>query len=170
MEPESIPAFVGIEGEDTGTRDAETALHWLRIYSELVALESERRGRLAAGAPDPIAGRERWDRLEARRLYWETRHNQLRGLQLDLRTRQLLFGGKSIPVSRREAQLLAFLLANPGRSFTTAVLLQEAWGEPRLSAEQIRIYVSHLRRKLLEVGALAAIVHRRRLGYSLEFN
>src|SRR5205807_8242083 len=129
-----------------------------------------RRARRPPGAPAPLAGRGRWDRLEARRLSGETRHNQLRGLQLDLRTRQLLFGGKSIPVSRREAQLLAFLLANPGRSFTTTVLLQEAWGEPRPSAEQIRIYVSHLPRKLLEVGALAAIVHRRRLGYSLEFN
>ena len=53
---------------------------------------------------------------------------ELGPFRLDLRTRRLLSGGRSIELSQREFSLLQHLMRNAGEVCTRAELLSEVWG------------------------------------------
>lgn len=150
-----------LPGEDLGTDRPQEAARWVRIYSELVALHEERhpsqRGEQRAVA-------DLRDRLEE----WRRRHLELAGLDFDSYARIMTVAGRSQHLTRRESQLLDWLLDHPGEYFTSEALIQEAWEDPRLAPEQVRTYVVRLRRKLQEVSAPARLVNRARLGYALD--
>jgi DNA-binding response OmpR family regulator len=75
--------------------------------------------------------------------------------------------GALLPLTRREYELLRFLLAHRGRSFTRERLLDLVWGvDFEGSVRTVDIHVRRLRAKLPEAtGAL--IETRRGLGYGL---
>jgi hypothetical protein len=157
-----IPVMVG---EDLATERAAEAARWVRIYAELVALHEDRLG-ISTGTEaadiEPVL-----DQLRARLDEWRQRHLGLAGMDFDPYARVLTIAGRSLHLTRREAQLLDFLLERPGQFFTSEVLIREAWQDERLAPEQVRTYIVRLRRKLDESQAPARLANKPRLGYAL---
>jgi len=171
-----------IQGEVPDTRDLDDARQWVTIYRELVTFADRTLSRLRReaggnGATDRSrAGDadERWmeghlRRLQSRLDFWERRLWELAGLDLDVRRRVLSYAGRRLTLTRREAELLAFLARRPGQFFSAAQLVSLAWGAPELSAEQLRTYVVRLRRHLANTGVPARLVSEPRTGYGLVF-
>jgi DNA-binding response OmpR family regulator len=104
------------------------------------------------------------DRLEE----WRARHLELAGIDFDPYGRLLTVGGRSSHLTRREAQLLDWLLDHPGQYFSSDALIQGAWEDSRLAPEQVRTYIVRLRRKLHELRAPASLVNRAHHGYALD--
>lgn len=148
-----------LTGEDPETERPQEAARWVRIYSELVDLHEERRNR----GDEPVLRLLR-ERLEE----WRARLLVLAGIDFDPYARVLTVAGRTIHMTRREAQLLDWLLDHPGRFFTSRALIDEAWQDAKLAPEQVRTYVVRLRRKLEEVKAPARLITRSRLGYALD--
>lgn len=132
-----------IEGEDIGTTHWGDARHWMSIYADLIEFK---RGILARVARDlanlpptaQTAAVEDVAIIEAQMLgyhkrldLWYARVWELHGLWLDPDGRMLRHQGKEVARTKREFQLLEFLLDHPHRLFTTAQILGQAWGRPR---------------------------------------
>lgn len=155
-------------GEDPDTDRPEEAAHWVRIYSELVALHEERLAREAAASRKAVAAlKATLEEIHARLEFWRQRHLDLAGIDLDAYARILTAAGRTTRLTRREAQLLEFLMDHPGQYFTSEALIQEAWQDGHLAPEQVRTYVVRLRRKLEAAEVPARLVNRPRVGYSL---
>jgi DNA-binding response OmpR family regulator len=152
-------------GEDLATERAGEAARWVRIYAELVALHEDR---LATSTGSQAAYIETvLDQLRTRLDEWRQRHLGLAGMDFDPYARVLTIAGRSLHLTRREAQLLDFLLERPGQFFTSEVLIREAWEDERLAPEQVRTYIVRLRRKLDESQAPARLANKPRIGYAL---
>jgi DNA-binding response OmpR family regulator len=170
-----------IQGEEPETRDLDDARQWVTIYRELVTFAERTLNRLRREAGNHATDRsrasdadERWmqghlRRLQSRLDFWERRLWALVGLDLDLRRRVLSYAGRRLTLTRREAELLAFLARRPGHFFSAGQLVNLAWGAPELSAEQLRTYVVRLRRHLASIGLPARVVSEPRRGYGLVF-
>jgi two-component system response regulator MprA len=77
-------------------------------------------------------------------------------------------GGRRLRLTRREFDLLAVFLANPGTVLPRDRLLTEAWGfESPVETNAIDVYVGYLRRKLEEGGERRLIQTVRGVGYVL---
>ena len=166
-------------GEDPDTRHAADARRWIAIYSQLLVFNEELLDRLhrevgeGAGergldVDDRIAESE-LTRLRDRLAFWQTRHRELAGVDVDERAGILYGAAGPLPLTAREAQLLTFLLHRPDRYFAPSALAAQAWHDPRLAAEQVRSYVVRLRRRLAEARVACRIDSRRGLGYMLTF-
>jgi len=108
-------------------------------------------------------------RLQSRLEFWERRLWDLAGLDLDVRRRVLTYAGQRLTLTRREAELLAFLARRPGQFYSASQLVSLAWAAPALSPEQLRTYVVRLRRHLASSGVPARLVSEPRRGYGLVF-
>ena len=75
--------------------------------------------------------------------------------------------GKSLRLTRREADLLDFLLRHPRKPFTSKQLATLAWQNSRLSDAQVRTYIMRLRMRLQEVGLGHVITVVRNRGYGI---
>ena len=162
-----------IDGEDPTTIRATDARRWIEIYSRLIELKEEMLERVVAStgpdqADEQVVRRE-LDRLHGRLLFWQSRHSVLAPVDLDERLGIVTPTGNAVPLTRRESQLLRFLLQNPSRFFDANTLAAKAWQDPSLAAEQVRTYVVRLRRRLLEAHVACDIHTERRRGYSLVF-
>ena len=171
-----------IQGELSDTHDLDDARQWVTIYRELVTFAERTLNRLrreAGGTAGTERSRasdadERWmeghlRRLQSRLDFWERRLWELAGLDLDVRRRVLSYAGRRLTLTRREAELLAYLARRPGQFFGAAQLVTLAWGAPELSVEQLRTYVVRLRRHLAAIGVPARLVSEPRRGYGLVF-
>lgn len=155
------------------------ARRWIEIYTRLIEFNEElhQRTLLANGhdgpgrpeADEPVVVSEKI-RLLGRLAFWQRRHAEVAPVDLDDRLGIISPDGDAIPLTRREAQLLRFLLAQPGRFFDTRVLATQAWHDPSLASEQVRTYVVRLRRRLLEARVNCDIRSERRRGYALIFD
>lgn len=112
---------------------------------------------------DQMAGYEQ--RMEL----WNRRVLELKGLWLDPSNRVLTHKGREANLTRREFQLLQFLLDHPHRYFTTGQILGQAWSDPALLPEEVRNYVRRLRKTLADLAAPVDLVNKPRRGYSLFF-
>lgn len=167
------PAARLIEGEDPTTMRSTDARRWIEIYSRLIELKEEMLERVVASTgPDQVdeqVVRNELARLHGRLSFWQRRHSELAPVDLDDRLGIVTPRGPAVPLTRRESQLLRFLLQNPGRFFDAHTLAAKAWHDPSLAAEQVRTYVVRLRRRLLEAQVGCDIHTERRRGYSLVF-
>jgi len=76
------------------------------------------------------------------------------GLHVDLAQRAALLDGQPLSLTRREFDLLAYLVARPGRVVTRRELVTEVWQQPYAGNEQtLDVHISWLRRKLGESAA-----------------
>jgi len=166
-----------LEAEAADSIDADDARRLITIYVELLAFHQSRLAKLSAGlieadltyVDERIAHRHLLH-LKQRITYWQERHGRLAGISVDLDRRILSNGSEVALLTKREAQLLDFLLQQPDRQHTARILAAQAWHESGLAAEQVRTYIVRLRRILLKVDAPCAIVSQRRLGYRLTFS
>ncbi|MFK4065700.1 response regulator transcription factor [Streptomyces sp. NPDC029674] len=89
-------------------------------------------------------------------------------LRMDLATREVTRGGRTVELTRTEFTLLEMFLAHPRQVLTREQILKAVWGfdfEP--SSNSLDVYVMYLRRKT-EAGGEPRLVHTvRGVGYVL---
>jgi two-component system, OmpR family, response regulator ResD len=84
-------------------------------------------------------------------------------IELDEQARRVSVEGREVELTRREFDLLAALLRDPGRAHTRDALLELVWGSPYLSPKTVDVHIAALRRKLgdaLQVSALRGVGYR----------
>jgi DNA-binding response OmpR family regulator len=100
---------------------------------------------------------------------WYRRLWELHGLDLAPAGRMVRHQGREVALTKREFQLLQFLLDHPHRFFTTTQILGQAWADPALFPEEVRNYVRRLRKILIDLGIPVDLVNKPGKGYSLVF-
>lgn len=88
-------------------------------------------------------------------------------LEVDLLTRQVTRGGHEIDLSRREFELLEFLLRRHNRTVSRQELARDLWKEPTVLTNVIDVTVKQLRRKIERPGSRPLIWTVRGIGYEL---
>ncbi|GAA2432949.1 response regulator transcription factor [Streptomyces macrosporus] len=91
------------------------------------------------------------------------------GLAIDPLRRQAVLDGRSLDLTRREFDLLAFLARRPGVVVSRRELLAEVWQQSYGDDQTIDVHLSWLRRKLGETAANPRYLHTLRgVGVKLE--
>jgi DNA-binding response OmpR family regulator len=170
-----------LEGEDIGTTRWEDARHWMSIYADLLEFK---RGILSrvhrdienlqppakkAAAVDLEIIEAQMQGYQERLDLWYHRIWELQGLWLDPTGRMVRHKGHEVALTKREFQLLQFLLDHPHRYYTTAQILGQAWADPALFPEEVRNYVRRLRKILVDLAIPVDLVNKPGRGYSLVF-
>jgi hypothetical protein len=170
-----------LEGENIGTTRWEDARHWMSIYADLLEFKRGILGRVRrdmatlsptaqkAAATDLEIIETQMDGYQERLDLWYRRLWELQGLWLDPAGRMVRHKGHEVALTKREFQLLQFLLDHPHRFFTTAQILGQAWADPALFPEEVRNYVRRLRKILADLGIPVDLVNKPGRGYSLVF-
>lgn len=155
-----------LPGEDLATSVLPEVTGWISIYEEMAAVL-----RSVIARADGVVETEELSRnlawIEDRLATWRDRHAELAGLAIDRSDHTLTYAGKSLKLTRREADLLDFLLRHPRRPFTSKQLATLAWQNSRLSDAQVRTYIMRLRQRLREVGLEEVITVARNQGYGV---
>ena len=100
---------------------------------------------------------------------WYSRVWELQGLWLDPEGRMVRHQGREVALTKREFQLLQFLLDHPHRYVTTSQILGQAWADPALSPEEVRNYVRRVRKILADLAIPVDLVNKPGRGYVLVF-
>ena len=172
----------GLHGEDLGTTHWEDARHWMSVYADLlrfkIGLLDRVRRELPKLGPDAqkaaaidLAIIENQMLGYQNRLdLWYQRLWDLQGLRLDPDGHMIRHRGKENRLTKREYQLLQFLIEHPHRFFTSTQLLARAWSDPALYPEEVRNYVRRIRKILADLEIPVELVNRPGRGYSLVFS
>jgi DNA-binding response OmpR family regulator len=88
----------------------------------------------------------RTERLQgAQLLNSRIRHGEL---EIDSAAREARLGGRSLPLTMREFDLLAFLASHAGQTFSKEELLRRVWGWDFGDTSTVTVHVRRLREKL----------------------
>ena len=158
--------FTELPGEDLTTSVLPEVAAWISIYEEMASVLRS----VISRADGSVEGEELSRNLamiEERLIAWRDRHAELAGVVIDRKDHVLTYAGKSLRLTRREADLLDFLLRHPRRPFTSKQLATLAWQNSRLSDAQVRTYIMRLRGRLGEVGLEEVITVTRNRGYGI---
>jgi DNA-binding response OmpR family regulator len=158
-----------LPGEDLTTSALPEVAGWIAIYEELASVLRSVITR-ANGSKEVEELRRNLGWIENRLATWRDRHAELAGVVIDRKEHTLTYAGKSLRLTRREADLLDFLLRHPKRPFTSKQLATLAWQNSRLSDAQVRTYIMRLRNRLREVGLEEVITVARNQGYGVTAN
>ena len=86
---------------------------------------------------------------------------------MDLRRKACALDGKELPLTKKEFEILALLIAHPGVIFSREEILPRIWGdEVIVLARTIDVNITRLRRKIGPYGK--HIVTRLGYGYGFE--
>ena len=179
--PTKVRVSRPLDGENLKTTHWEDARHWMSIYADLLEfkrgiLDRVRRD-IAALQPDAQRAAAidlriiefQMQGYQGRLDLWYGRIWELQGLWLDPTGRMVRHKGREVALTKREFQLLQFLLSHPHRYFTTTQILGQAWADPALFPEEVRNYVRRLRKILTELEIPVDLVNKPGRGYSLIF-
>ncbi|TME57931.1 MAG: hypothetical protein E6I58_04230 [Chloroflexi bacterium] len=163
-------AFRPLPGEDHTTLALPEVASWIAIYEELSSVLRLVLSRMDGDGDGDgtTAFRRNLAFVDDRLTLWRDRHQALAGVTIDRKDHSLTYGGRYLKLTRREADLLDFLVRHPGRHFTTRQLTVLAWQNSRLSDAQVRTYMMRLRRRLREVALEGLITIVRNRGYGAE--
>ncbi len=145
------------------------------ILSALSSVDERIKG-LRAGGDDyltkPFAFGELLARLDAlvRRTPGDVGATQLLvgDLQMDLRSRKVTRGARSITLQPREFQLLEYLMRHVGQVVTRTMLLENVWDyhfDPQTNI--IDVHISNLRQKIESAGETPLVKTVRGAGYMM---
>ena len=101
----------------------------------------------------------------------EVQHEELRyaDLCLNLSTRTLSRGEKSVSLGYKEFEVLHILLSNPRAITPKEELITRVWGaDSDAEDNNVEAYISFLRKKFFYLGSQTAISAVRKVGYRLE--
>ena len=89
-------------------------------------------------------------------------------LELDLGTREVRRGSRSIELTRTEFALLELFLRNPRQVLTRSIIFERVWGyDFGPTSNSLDVYIGYLRRKT-EAGDAPRLIHTiRGVGYAL---
>jgi two-component system response regulator MprA len=89
-------------------------------------------------------------------------------LELDLGTREVRRGERSIDLTRTEFALLELFLRNPRQVLTRSIIFERVWGyDFGPTSNSLDVYIGYLRRKTEEGGTTRVIHTIRGIGYAL---
>ena len=89
-------------------------------------------------------------------------------LQLDRQTQQVRRGGQIIELTAKEYALLEYLMSNPGRAFSRAMIIEHVWDQSFEGLTNIvDVYVRYLRRKVDDEFPVKLIHTIRGVGYTI---
>ena len=88
-------------------------------------------------------------------------------LEVDLLTRRVMRGSEAIDLSRREFELLEYLLRRRNQTVTREELARELWQEPAILTNVIDVTVKQLRKKIERPDSRPLIATIRGVGYAL---
>jgi hypothetical protein len=175
------PARGPLDGENIETEHWEDARHWMSIYDDLIRFKLGLLDRVKRELPKlhPVAQKAAhvdvtyiehqmagyYERLDL----WYQRVWALQGLWLDPEGRVLRHKGKETVLTQREFELLQFLLDHPHRYYTSSQIMGYAWSDSALFPEEVRNYVSRVRKILARLEIPCDLVNRPGRGYSLTF-
>lgn len=90
-------------------------------------------------------------------------------LEVDIERRQVRRGERTIELTNREFELLKLLAQNVGRPMHRDTIVQRVWGYAfEGETDPVKVYISHLRRKLNAGGEADLIRALRGYGYVLQ--
>ena len=90
-------------------------------------------------------------------------------LEVDLAARRLTRGGRALPVTAREFDLLVHLMGHPHEAFTRERLMHEVWGWDYGDTSTVTVHVRRLREKVEpDPGAPSRLVTVWGVGYRWE--
>lgn len=172
-----------MEGEDPETTHVEDGRHWVSVYTQMLEFKERLILRVkdeSSELPEvarktvrdedvPLLEGER-DRVEKRLGFWRQKHWDLASIDLDVDARTIAFQGRTVDLTPRELQLMELLLRNPNRYIPANAVLTHAWHDANLAPEQVRSYVTRLRRKIGQAGIPCRLETRPRRGYRLIFD
>ncbi|MCI4671798.1 MAG: winged helix-turn-helix domain-containing protein [Bacteroidia bacterium] len=93
---------------------------------------------------------------------------QLKGIQFELDTNQILTKDKKIKLTNKEAQIFSILFENEGQLVSRDYLTQEVWlKEGVVTGRSLDMYISRLRKKLTGLSNVE-ILNQRGKGYTLK--
>lgn len=103
----------------------------------------------------------------------KTEENNMQLGDLELQTKQgciyCSVTGKSVKMSVKELHLLELLMKNTGILLNKEFLIERIWGyDNDAEYNNVEVYISFLRKKLLFIGSTVKIKSTRGLGYTLE--
>lgn len=169
--------------ENRATTETTEIRQYIHLYGELIDFQNQlmarvvrivpspaSRARSAPGPQDMPALEQQLIRLEGRWRFWCGRLQELRGVDLDADQLTVRHAGRTAQLTRREFELLSYLVKHPDRVFAAHQLALLAWGSRHLGDDQVRTYVTRLRRKLLVLGVPCRLLNTPRKGYSLAFD
>ena len=164
--------------------DGFELLEAARAFSDIPVLFLSARGEdedrfrgLGLGADDylvkPFAPEELFARiraLERRPVRMEFDRQLACGdVTMNLSSRVLWKENKKVELSKKEMDLLEFLIRNKGQILTRELLLNRVWGlDSAVEEGNLDNYIYFLRRRLKQVGSSVTIKTVRSVGYSLE--
>jgi hypothetical protein len=181
MAEAGAPTSDGLAGEDLRTTHWEDARHWIGVYADLIRFKVGLLERVRRELPklQPIAQEAAATDLaiiegqmrgyQGRLDLWYHRLWELHGLELDPDAQLIRHHGREGHLTKREFQLVQFLLDHPHRFFTVNQLLSRAWADPALFPEEVRNYVRRIRKILADLEIPCELVNRPSRGYSLVF-
>jgi two-component system response regulator MprA len=89
-------------------------------------------------------------------------------LEIDLGTREVRRGGRSIELTRTEFSLLELFLRNPRQVLTRSIIFERVWGyDFGFASNSLDVYIGYLRRKTEAGGEPRLIQTVRGVGYAL---
>jgi DNA-binding response OmpR family regulator len=90
-------------------------------------------------------------------------------LTLDPAAHLVARAGRRVRLTAREYALLEFLLRNPGRVLTRAMIIEHVWGhDVGIASNLVDVYMGYLRHKIERPGAPPLLHTVRGAGYRLE--
>lgn len=152
----NMPGMGGMETCRLIRSSSEIAIIMLTVSNS----EKDKVAALDAGADDyitkPFSMPELLARIRAtlRRLPQAPGHTDLRGLalkgvQIDLSSRQVTVLGRISRLTAKEFDLLSYVLSRPNKTLTHRELLQAVWGpDYGDELEYLRVFVNRLRKKI----------------------
>jgi hypothetical protein len=176
------PPRGGLEGENLETTHWADARHWIGVYADLIRFKVGLLERVqrelpklhpvaqGAAATDLAIIESQMRGYQTRLDLWYQRLWDLQGLQLDPEGQLIRHRGREAHLTKREYQLLQFLLDHPHRFFTVSQLMGRAWADSALHPEEVRNYVRRIRKILSDLEIPSELVNRPSRGYSLVFS
>ena len=175
------PKTRALKGENLATLQWEDARHWISIYADLMRFKRGLLARVvsdlrnlhptaqAAASEDLAIIQSQMEGYQQRLDLWYERLWALQGLWVDPEGDIVRHQDVSAALTKREAQLLRFLLDHPHRYFSVTQIMTQAWADSTLFPEEVRNYVQRIRKILKRLDIPCNLVNRPGHGYSLEF-